>query len=93
MSQLKSQQRVLVSNTLSLTLTEQRSLIAENKEYLREQQRIIDQTIEEGNNAILQLTREADKLLNDIESYKAEIVLLRQKIDEKVSELIRIDGV
>jgi len=72
-------------------LEEQRETIASNAKYLREQQELINDTINAGNNHILQLNNEADELKAEIKRLKAEIITIRKDIDNKKFELLSLN--
>ena len=79
------------SRRLAEMIREQQQTIADNNRYLKEQEQLIKDTINIGNNHILQLTRESDELIASITQLKAESISIRMQIDNRKFELLSLD--
>lgn len=90
MNRLELQQKTQLSRELAAKIREQRRIISENNTYLREQQIIINETIDFGNNHIAQLTRESDELVISINQSKVELINLNSTIDNRKFELLSL---
>jgi hypothetical protein len=77
---------------LSKQLIDLKSTIASNTKYLREQERLIQATVELGSNHISQLTREADELTIFINQARLELLSLSTMVDNKRFELILLSN-
>lgn len=86
------QQQLSTSRKLAAKIREQRKTIADNDKYLREQEELIQTTINTGNNHILQLTKESDELQLETVQARKNLIKINADIDDKRFELLNLGG-
>ena len=78
------------SKQLAKEIAEQRTTIRENARYIKEQEALIQTTLELGNNQILQLTFEADQLVIAIANRRAELLAVTRQVDDRRFKLLSL---